>query len=80
MIKDKDGNMIAGVFSSEDETWGTPRDLYKKLDAEYHFTLDPCATHGNTFLRGRLKFEKADGTPGSSAPFPSAIVVFKRSE
>jgi len=28
------------------------------------------------FLRGRLKFERPDG-PGSTAPFPSAVVVFR---
>lgn len=30
-----------------------------------------------TFLRGRLKFIKPDGTPGDAAPFPSAVVVFR---
>ena len=28
------------------------------------------------FLRGRIKFEKEDGTTGDSAPFPSAIIVW----
>ena len=28
------------------------------------------------FLRGRIKFEREDGTIGDSAPFPSAIVVW----
>lgn len=27
--------------------WGTPQGLFDKLDAEFHFTLDPCATHEN---------------------------------
>ena len=26
--------------------WGTPRDLFDKLDAEFHFTLDVCASDG----------------------------------
>lgn len=30
-----------------------------------------------TFLRGRLKFIRPDGTEGDAAPFPSAIVVFE---
>lgn len=28
------------------------------------------------FMRGRVKFQKEDGTFGDSAPFPTAIVVF----
>jgi len=29
------------------------------------------------FLRGRIKFEREDGSVGDSAPFPSAIIVWK---
>ncbi len=32
------------MLSSEDMTWGTPQDFFDKLDEEFHFTLDPCAT------------------------------------
>jgi len=28
-------------YNKKDD-WGTPEDLYKKLDDEFHFTLDPC--------------------------------------
>lgn len=27
--------------------WATPQDLFDKLNAEFHFTLDPCATPEN---------------------------------
>lgn len=27
-------------FSSKSQTWNTPRDLFKDIDAEWHFTLD----------------------------------------
>ena len=27
--------------------WETPQDLFDELDAEFHFTLDPCASHEN---------------------------------
>lgn len=27
--------------------WRTPKDFFAKLDAEFHFTLDPCSTHEN---------------------------------
>jgi len=131
-------------FSSKSDEYSTPQWLYDLLDAEFHFTVDVCATAANTkcsayfsseadgleqewqgaaycnppysewglwvekaylssllgatvccliaartdttywhlyctrayeirFLKGRLKF----GTEKNSAPFPSAIVVFK---
>jgi site-specific DNA-methyltransferase (adenine-specific) len=31
------------LFRSAHVEWGTPPDLYAALDAEFHFTLDPCA-------------------------------------
>jgi hypothetical protein len=30
------------LFSSASEHWRTPEALYKALDAEFHFTFDPC--------------------------------------
>jgi len=36
-----------GLFSSNSNEWATPTDFYKKLDAEFHFNLDPCATSIN---------------------------------
>jgi site-specific DNA-methyltransferase (adenine-specific) len=32
-------------FSSKVNTWSTPQDFFDKLDAEFKFTLDPCASH-----------------------------------
>jgi phage N-6-adenine-methyltransferase len=38
--------MIKNVhFSSGNDLWSTPQELFDKLDAKYHFTLDPCCTH-----------------------------------
>lgn len=34
-------------FSSETDDWGTPQDLFDVLDAEFHFTLDVCASAKN---------------------------------
>jgi phage N-6-adenine-methyltransferase len=133
-------------FSSQTDLWETPQDLYNKLNMEFGFTLDVCATpqnakcvrfftvaddgltqpwtgvcwmnppYGRTikhwvkkayesslagalvvcllpartdtawwhdyvvkgevrFIRGRLKF----GGQKNSAPFPSAIVIFRNS-
>jgi phage N-6-adenine-methyltransferase len=35
------------MFSSKSDEWGTPKEFFKKLDADYNFTLDPCATAQN---------------------------------
>ena len=36
-----------GVFSSKTDEWATPQWLFDELNAEHHFTLDPCATDEN---------------------------------
>ena len=135
---------MAVHFSSETDEWPTPQDFFDRLNEEFHFELDVCATHENAkcpryftrrengllqqwtgvcwmnppygreigqwvkkayesalggatvvcllpsrtdtawwhdycmkgeirFVRGRLKF----GTATESAPFPSAVVVFR---
>lgn len=35
------------LFSSKKQDWATPQDFFDKLDAEFHFTLDPCADDQN---------------------------------
>jgi site-specific DNA-methyltransferase (adenine-specific) len=35
------------IFSSRSDNWGTPKDLYDKLNAEFKFSLDPCANVEN---------------------------------
>lgn len=35
------------MFSSATDLWATPRDFFDKLNAEFNFTLDPCATVEN---------------------------------
>lgn len=34
-------------FSSKSSEWGTPIELFKELDREFHFDLDVCATPQN---------------------------------
>ena len=40
--------------------WGTPRDLFDKLDKEFHFTLDVCASDGMQMCQ-RYFNPEADG-------------------
>ena len=35
------------LFSSKNEVWATPQDFFDKLNEEFHFNLDPCATPEN---------------------------------
>lgn len=131
------------LYSSANEVWETPQDLFDSLDAEFHFDIDVCALPSNAkcdhfftpdqdglkqkregvcwmnppygrkigawmekalsaqttvvclvpartdtkwwhkyamkaseirFVKGRLKF----GDSKNSAPFPSAIIVFRK--
>lgn len=49
---------MAVHFSSKTSEWETPQDLFDALDAEFHFTLDPCATPQNT--KCKKYFTKAE--------------------
>lgn len=35
------------MFSSKTDLWETPQDFFNKLNEEFHFTLDVCATAEN---------------------------------
>lgn len=37
----------AALVSSSSNEWGTPQKLFRMLDSEFHFTLDPCSTDAN---------------------------------
>jgi phage N-6-adenine-methyltransferase len=37
----------AVMFSSQTDLWATPQEFYDKLNAEFQFTLDPCAISQN---------------------------------
>lgn len=39
--------MNSVLFSSKGEVWETPQDFFDRLNAEFHFTLDPCALPSN---------------------------------
>lgn len=39
--------LTPGLFSSNTDKWATPQDLYDRLNAEFHFTLDVCADYTN---------------------------------
>ena len=39
--------MNSCMYSSTTPEWETPQAFYDTLNAEFHFTLDPCCTHDN---------------------------------
>lgn len=39
---------LQALFSSATDLWATPQDFFDNLNAEFHFTLDPCALPSNT--------------------------------
>lgn len=42
---------LKACFSSASDEWPTPRSLFDGLDAEFGFSLDPCATKENAKCR-----------------------------
>ena len=39
--------MNKGLYSSKTDEWETPSALFRELDNEFHFDLDPCANEDN---------------------------------
>lgn len=39
--------ITTGLFTSNTPEWSTPQDFFGKLDEEFHFDLDVCATPEN---------------------------------
>jgi phage N-6-adenine-methyltransferase len=54
-------------FSSRTDEWATPQAFFHELDAEFHFTLDPCATPENAKCRLFITKEQ-DGLKQPWAP------------
>jgi hypothetical protein len=48
------------LYSSRSEEWPTPQDFFGRLNAEFHFTLDPCATARNAKCK-KYFAKKEDG-------------------
>lgn len=43
----ENGKMNKSMFTSNTAEWATPQAFFDKLNEEFHFTLDPCATSEN---------------------------------
>jgi site-specific DNA-methyltransferase (adenine-specific) len=40
-------DMNSALFTSKSDEWSTPQDFYDRLNIQFGFTLDPCATKDN---------------------------------
>lgn len=68
------------LFSSVKMDWATPQAFFDALDAEFHFTLDPCASAGNakcgkfyTIADNGLKQDWCGETVFCNPPYGGAI-------
>ncbi len=52
------------LFSSHKTEWETPPELFARLNREFSFTLDVCATRGN---RNAMRTSRANRTACASA-------------
>jgi site-specific DNA-methyltransferase (adenine-specific) len=46
------------MFSSKTDNWATPQDFFNKLNEDYNFNLDPCASNKNN--KCKFYFTKND--------------------
>lgn len=71
-------------FSSATDLWTTPQDFFDKLDEEFHFTLDVCATVDNhkcdTFFTKETDGLKQDwkGTVWMNPPYGREIKTWMK--
>src|SRR5260370_26805144 len=60
MDKNMDYKMRSVMFSSTRHDHGTPEDLFRQLDQEFHFTLDVCAYRSNAMVK-KFFSQREDG-------------------
>lgn len=55
------------LFSHKSNEWETPQDFFDKLDKEFHFDIDVCATNDNA--KCAVYFGLDNGVDGLSTPW-----------
>lgn len=66
--------ITSSLMSSNSREWETPQEFFDKLDAEFHFELDPCATSANAKCRVYYTKE-TDGLSKDWARYEGAVFV-----
>ena len=73
--------ITAGMLTSKTDLWSTPQDFFDKLDAEFHFDMDVCATADNAKVKNFISPEedglkvKWVGTCWMNPPYGRAIGI-----
>ena len=73
-----------GMLTSKTDLWSTPQDFFDKLDAEFHFDMDVCATADNAKVKNFISPEedglkvKWVGTCWMNPPYGRAIGKWMR--
>lgn len=65
---------IKAMTSTGKDDWETPKDLFDELDAEFHFTLDPCCTHESAKCKKHYTLED-DGLAQDWGGRPSSAIL-----
>lgn len=70
------------MFSSKSDMWATPKDFFDKLNEEFHFDLDPCASESNHKCE-KYFTEETDGLAenwgGGTAYFATHLIAILKS-
>lgn len=45
-------------YTSTTDEWATPQAVFDQLNAEFHFTLDPCSSHENAKCENHFTMEE----------------------
>jgi len=63
------------LFSQVSQDWRTPAEVYAGLDAEFHFTLDPCPAHWDASYLDGLKRSWAQERVFCNPPYRRGQIV-----
>lgn len=50
-----------GLYSSKKDVWETPQEFFDRLNDEFHFDIDVCATHENAKCKWYYTKKKTTG-------------------
>ena len=76
--------ITSGMLTSKTDLWSTPQDFFDKLDAEFHFDMDVCATADNAKVKNFISPEEDGlkvtwvGTCWMNPPYGQAIGKWMR--
>lgn len=65
---------MSALFTSESDEWGTPIELFCRLDRKWNFSLDPCASRDRPLKEDKFQFlEYHKGLDGLSKDWSGSV-------